>query len=200
MQHIIRFFQILKLEPKFLEILFFLYTVNEWNNLDNIMKSTEWYLMFRKRMLSLIRPKCIEAYGIHISTGLKLLTRLQLGLSRLNNHIFNNNFRDCINPLCSCSLSVENNVHFLLRCHHFSLQRQTLMNNIKSINKDIINEIDSDLVNILLFGSSKYEYPINSEILHFSIGFIFKTSPVNYFENSLMQIYELIFDYFCLKF
>ena len=29
------------------------------------------------------------------------------------------------------------------------------MNNIKSVDKDIINENDSDLVNILLFGSSK---------------------------------------------
>ena len=49
------------------------------------------------------------------------------------------------------------------------------MNNIKSIDKDIINETDSDLVNILLFGSSKYQYHINSKILSFSIDFILKT-------------------------
>ena len=30
---------------------FFPYTVNKWNNLDNIIKSSESYLMFRKRML-----------------------------------------------------------------------------------------------------------------------------------------------------
>ena len=35
------------------------------------------------------------------------------------------------NPLCLCSLSVYNNVHFILQCHNFSLQRQTLRNNIK---------------------------------------------------------------------
>ena len=102
---------------------FFPYTVNEWNNLDNIIKSSDSFLMFRKRMLNLIRPKCNETYGIHNPTGLKLLTRLRLGLSHLNDHKFNHNFRDCINPLCSCSLSVENNVHFFLHCHHFSLQR-----------------------------------------------------------------------------
>ena len=93
---------------------FFPYTVNEWNNLDNIIKSSDSFLMFRKRMLNLIRPKCNETYGIHNPTGLKLLTRLRLGLSHLNDHKFNHNFRDCINPLCSCSLSVENNVHFFL--------------------------------------------------------------------------------------
>ena len=131
--------------------------------------------MFTKRMLNLIRPKCNEAYGIHNPTELKLLIRLRLGLSHLIDHKFNHDFRDCINPLCSCSLSIENNVHFFLPCHHFSLQRQTLMNNIKSINKDIINATDSDLVNIVLFGSSKYQYHVNSKILSFSIDFILKT-------------------------
>ena len=126
-------------------------------------------------MLNLIRPKCNNTYGIHKPTMLKLLTHLRLGLSHLNDHKFNHNFRDCINPLCSCSLSVQNNVHFFLHCHHFSLQRQTLMNNIKSIDKDIINATDSDLVNILLFGSSKYQYHINSKILSFSNGFILQT-------------------------
>ena len=100
---------------------FFPYTVNEWNNLDNIIKSSESYSMFRKKMLNLIRPKCNDTYGIHNPTGLKLLTRLRLGLSHLNNHKFNHNFKYCINPFCSCSLSVENNVHFFLHCHHFSL-------------------------------------------------------------------------------
>ena len=48
------------------------------------------------------------------------------------------------------------------------------MNNIKSIDKDIIDEIDGDLVNFLFLGSSKYEYYIKSKILNFSIYFIFK--------------------------
>ena len=155
---------------------FLLYTVNEWNTLDNIIKSSESYLMFRKTMLNLIRPKCSDTFGIHNSTGLKLLTLLRLALTHLNDHKFNHNFKECINPLCSCSLSVESlSIHFFLHCHHFSFQRQTLMNNTKSIDKDIIKETDSDLVNILLFGSSKYQYHINSRILSFSIDFIPKT-------------------------
>ena len=75
------------------------------------------------------------------------------------------------------------------------------MKNIKSIDKDIINVTDSDLVNILLFESSKtnttsiQKYPVFQLIL-FSRE---KGSPVNYFENwtmSITQIYELIFNYF----
>ena len=83
---------------------FFPCNVTEWNNLDNIIKSSKLYLMFRKRMLNLVTPKCHETYVIHSPTGLNSLTYLRLGLSHLNDHKFNNNFRDCINPLCSCSL------------------------------------------------------------------------------------------------
>ena len=127
-QHVFHLFQILKLEPNFLGICFFPYTVNEWNNLDNIIKSSESYLMFRKRMLNLIRPKCNETYGIHNPTEFKLLTCLRSGLGHLNNEKLNHNIRDCINPLCLYSLSVENNIYFFLQCHCFSLQRQTLIN------------------------------------------------------------------------
>ena len=49
------------------------------------------------------------------------------------------------------------------------------MNNIKSIDEDILNETVVDLVYNLLFGSSKYEYYINSKILNFSTDFILKT-------------------------
>ena len=52
------------------------------------------------------------------------------------------------------------------------------MNNIKLIDKDIINETDCDLVKILLFESAKYQYHINSKILNFSIDFNLKTEKV----------------------
>ena len=60
---------------------FFPYTVNGWNNLDNIIKLSESYLTFRKRLLNWIKTKCHKTYGIHHPTGLKLLTRLRLCLS-----------------------------------------------------------------------------------------------------------------------
>ena len=59
------------------------------------------------------------------------------------------------------------------------------MNNIKLIDKNIINENDSVIVNILLFGSSKYEYHINSKMLNLSIDFILKTER---FSSSIIRI------------
>ena len=59
------------------------------------------------------------------------------------------------------------------------------MNNIKLIDENIINENDSFIVNILLFGSSKYEYHINSKMLNLSIDFILKTER---FSSSIIRI------------
>ena len=79
-----------KVRTELLRNSFFPYTVNEWNNLDNIIKSSESYSMFRRKMLNLIRPKCNDTYRIYNPTGLKLLNRLRLGL---NDHKFNHNIR-----------------------------------------------------------------------------------------------------------
>ena len=46
---------------------------------------------------------------------------------------------------------------------------------IKSSDKDIMNESDPDLVYILLIGSSKCEYHIDSKVLSFSVDFIIRT-------------------------
>ena len=55
-------------------------------------------------------PKPI--YNMHNPTGLRLLNTLRLGPSNLNQHKFNRNFRDCVNPLCRCSLEIESSFDF----------------------------------------------------------------------------------------
>ena len=72
--------------------------------------------------------------------GLKLLTKLRLGLNHLNEHRFNHNFQSCINPLCSCSLAIESTTHFLLHCHHFSNIRSTLLNSINEVEGDMLQD------------------------------------------------------------
>ena len=74
--------------------------------------------------------------NIHNPVELKLLTRLRLGLSHLNEHRFNLNCEDCINPLCSCSLEVEVTAHFFLHCHNLVNIRNTLLNRLNNISCD----------------------------------------------------------------
>ena len=67
-------------------------------------------LSFRNALLKIDRPTLKPVYNILDPNGLKLLTRLRLGLSHLNEHKFNHNFEECVNihyapVVCRLSLS-----------------------------------------------------------------------------------------------
>ena len=107
---------------------------------------------------------------------LKLLTRLRLGLSHLNEQRFNHNFQSCINnPLCSCSLGIESTTHFLLHCRHFSNICSTLLDSINEVLGSITNISDpSDcaLVKVLLFGDQSYTQVENACIINATIKYL----------------------------
>ena len=98
-------------------------------------------LSFRNSLIKTGRPIPKPIYKIHNSTGLTLLNRLKLGLSYLNqlNHDkFNHDFRDCVNPLYTCSLQIESPSHFFLLCHYFTDIRKTLYNELLSVDENIL--------------------------------------------------------------
>ena len=86
----------------------------EWNKLDLDVRKSKYHAIaiFRNALLKIDRPNQCSVYRIHNPMGLKLLTRLKLGLSHLNEHRFDHYFQSCINPLCSCSLAIESTTHF----------------------------------------------------------------------------------------
>ena len=89
---------------------FFPYTIVEWNKLDVTVRNAKSFLIFKNLLLKIGRPIQNSIFKIHDPLGIKLLTRLRVGLSHLNEHRFRHNFQDCLNPLCSCSLEVESNI------------------------------------------------------------------------------------------
>ena len=90
---------------------FFPWSIVEWNKLDLKIRNSS-YLVFRNYLLKRISPLAAPVNNIHNPLGLKLLTRLRLGLSHLNEHRFSHNFESCLNPLCTCSLEVESTTLF----------------------------------------------------------------------------------------
>ena len=96
-------------------------------------------------------------FNIRNHLGLKLFTRLRLGLTHLNEYMFNHNFEDDISPLCSCSLEVESTTHFFLHCHNFVNIRNTLLNRLKSISCDISNSSDRSL-NQFYMGTQSFHF------------------------------------------
>ena len=126
-------------------------------------------------MLSFIRPIANNVYNIFDPIGLKLLTRLRLGFSLLNEHRFRHNFQDCMNPLCSSSLDIEDTSHYLLHCHHFSQHRIDLMNTVNSIHENFDSLSDNNKKDVLLFGDPSSDGNTNKFILEATLLYIKST-------------------------
>ena len=123
-----------------------------------------------------IRPTASPIYTIHHARGLKLLTRLRLGLSHLREHKFRHNFNDTINPFCSCGTnSIESAEHFLLHCPNFPLYRCSLFDSLRQKDICILPYSSSYLVKILLFGNDKFKIITNKQILTSVIDFIIQS-------------------------
>ena len=104
------------------------------------------------------------------------MTRLCLRFSHLNKHKFRHGFLDTLNPLCNCSLEVEDNEHFFLRCLNFENARRSLFTDISSINS-IFKNLPSHLkVQLLLYGDSKLSAIDNNLISKASIKYIMTTN------------------------
>ena len=132
------------------------YTTEAWYRLDLSIINSESLEVFKSKSLAAIRPVQRSIYNVFNLQGLKFLT-LSLGLSHFNKHRFKHNFKDCINSLCSCSLEVENTLHFFLHCNHYSNFHMGLMNKVNQIDEDFSYLSDDNKVSLLLYGDSRID-------------------------------------------
>ena len=86
---------------------FFPYTIVEWNKLDLDIGKSKSYAIFRNALLKIGWPNQRSVYRIYNPMRLKLINRLRLGLSHLNEHRINHNFKSCINPLLVVALQLN---------------------------------------------------------------------------------------------
>ena len=127
--------------------------------------------MFRKKLLTFTRPLENDTYGIYDPLGVNLLNRLRLGFSHLRKHKFRHNFADTLNPLCSCTLEIEDTEHYFLRYQNNILFRTTLMNDLNNINTSIASLNSNDFLRVILYGDKSFNKETNCKILTASIKF-----------------------------
>ena len=108
---------------------FFPSFIIEWNNLDSNIRNSESLALFKRRILAFIRPSVNSNFHCHNPNGLKLITRLRLGLSHLRFHEFKRSFQDTLNPICNCG-TVETTIQYLLDCPNFSNKRLILFSKL----------------------------------------------------------------------
>jgi len=163
---------------------FFPFCVSEWRKLDPKISQLESFSQFRKSLLSFIRPLSNSIFDICDEHGLKLLTRLRLGLSHLRKHKFDHGFLDSLNPICSCDLEVEDLSHFLLRCPNYNQQRLVLMNEVDIIYPNISYFNDIEILKSLMYGIKTLSIQTNSKLISATIKYIKQTKR---FEGPLFQ-------------
>ena len=155
---------IFKSKHAFFKNSFFPSAISEWNKLDPSLRNSESFLTFKKNVLQFIRPAVLQfirpaansVYNCQNPTGIKLITRLRVGLSHLREHKFKHNFREFLNPLCTCGHGIESTSHFSLHCPLFTNERYTLSSTLSSIDCNLLNNTDFVLTQTLLFGNLSF--------------------------------------------
>ena len=147
-------------------------TLFEWNLLDKEIQNCTSIAKFKKELLSIIRPVKNSTFRVFDITGIKLLTRLRLHFSALNEHRFRHAF-DCITPVCICGLANEDNEHFFLHCPLYHGLRVDLFDQISDIpGIDLTYFDESSLCNLLLYGNPSCTEIHNSIIIESTITYI----------------------------
>ena len=137
---------------------FFLYCINKWNYLLVEIRNYQSVSVLKK--LNKCEKKENSIFSIHDTFGVKLLTRLRLQFSNLNEHKFRHGFVDTINTMCTCESEVETTEHFLLHCHLYFPQRLELSENLEKIDSSFLNSNVKDKYGYQLETSKSSNYKI----------------------------------------
>ena len=105
-----------KIRHNFFKNSFFPSAIIEWNNLNPILRNSKSFVDFKNSILEFIRPSPSNVFNCNNHKGIRLITRLRVGMSHLREHKFKQNFQDCLNPICSCGLDIESTSHVRLHC------------------------------------------------------------------------------------
>ena len=92
------------------------------------LRKAENVKRFKSMLMDLFNLKQKSLFAIHDPAGVKLLLRLRLTFSQLNENKFRHNFKDALSPMCDCGSETETTDHFFLRCPFFAISRQKLLN------------------------------------------------------------------------
>ena len=162
-------FPLLRQSITFSKILFFLQLL--LNGITNLRNSNS-ISVFKEKILNFIRPSPNSILDICNPKGIKLITRLRLGLSHLREHKFKHSFQDTLNPLCNCGQDIESITYFFLQCPFFITERRTLLSTICSLDSKLLDSNDYDLTQTLLFGNTSQTSRNNLKIINASIDYI----------------------------
>ena len=145
---------------------FFPCCVKEWIKVIEKIRNIETINNFKVTGLKSKRN------SVFVTHGIKLLSRLRLNFSHLNEQKFWHNFNDKVNPMCKCGLEPDTTLHYLLRCNLYSNPRLELLNSVRILNPLLKFFSNKKLLNIFLNESEYFNCNINKKIMKATIKFL----------------------------
>ena len=144
-------------------------------NLTVEIRNAKSINIFKKSIIN--EKKENSLFSVYDPLGVKLLRRLRLQLSHLNEHKFRHGFSDTIDPMCACGTEIETTEHLFLRCHFYSTQRLELFEKLKKVDSNFFSLNEKDQVNTSFYGSQTNDFKCaNQEVLKFVIAYIKATT------------------------
>ena len=116
-----------------------------------------------------MRPSSDSFYSCYSSIEIKSITKIRLGLSHLREQKFKHSFQDSINSVCNYCNDVESAIHVFLYCPLYSNKRFTLLSKIDC---KLLDNNNSSLTQILLFGNLSFTTNDNTKIITLTIGLL----------------------------
>jgi len=154
---------------------FFPDAITSWNNVITHFDNIPSINILKDHILSLIRPKKKNIFGIHDPLGLRYLLQLRVGLSSLRYHKKCHNFFDTPSDKCLCNHGIEDTNHFLFSCLFFATQRATLASSvIEILQKYNLNHLGNQS-HLYLYGHQTINFADNRKILLSTIKYIKET-------------------------
>ena len=121
-------------------------------------------------------------FKCHNLQVIKLLIRLRLGFSHLSEHKFKHSFQDLLNTLCKYGFEIESTSYFFLHCLIYNNYRSSFLSSNRNIDCKLLENTDSSLTQMLLYGNSSLDINTNSLISNATFDFILFTER---FEEAL---------------
>ena len=112
---------------------FFPFCASKWEHISDDLKNSRSIAEFKSIYKRENVPPKRGYFSINNKFGVRLLTKLRVGLSDLREHRFRHNFKNCPSPICKCKQEAESTEHFLARCPLYTNLRNNFLNNISDI-------------------------------------------------------------------
>lgn len=127
--------------------------VDKWNQLPSCIRNLPTSKSFKEAVAQrLCSPKPPHYYECGSKLGNIRHTRLRLGMSYLNAHLFSIHSNKVQSPECSCGFEFENTSHFIFSCPKYQNQRNHLAIEMQNILINYNTLREGEKLDILLHG------------------------------------------------